>query len=333
MQRELRAAFLAAGLLAAALVGFWVLCVRMPGTSFSGALPPADAALTRAAERLRADVQHLAGHIGERNTARPDALRESADWIERELRLAGYAPTRQGFEALGQRYDNIEAELPGSAPAAELVVVGAHYDSALGAPGANDNGSGVAATLALARELRNERFPRRVRFVLYANEELPHFQTESMGSTQSAQRSRRTGERIVAMLSLETLGYFSSEPGSQSYPFPLSWFYPVQGDFVGFVGNLGSAPLVRRAIGVFRSHEAFPSEGGCLPEQMPGVGWSDHWAYWQEDYPAIMVTDSAPFRYPHYHTQRDTPEALDYDRLARVVRGLGKVVADLATAP
>jgi Zn-dependent M28 family amino/carboxypeptidase len=305
----------------------------MPGQSFEGSLPAADAALRSSAEQLRADVQHLAGSIGERNPGRPEALRQSADWIERELALAGYTPRRHGFEAAGQRYYNLEAELAGGARVPELVIVGAHYDSAPGAPGANDNGSGVAATLALARALRHERFPRGLRFTFYVNEEEPHFQSETMGSLQSATRSRQSGERIAAMLSLETLGYFSAEPGSQRYPFPLSWFYPARGDFVAFVGNLASAALLRRSIATFRAHEAFPSEGGCLPERLPGVGWSDHWAYWQRGYPAIMVTDTALFRYPHYHTQRDTADALDYERLARVVRGLSAVVTELATGP
>jgi hypothetical protein len=145
-----------------------------------------------------------------------------------------------------------------------------------------------------------------------------------------ARRARQRNERIVAMLSLETVGYYSDAPQSQHYPFPLSWFYPSTGDFIGFVGNIGSRQLVRRALGAFRRTTPFPSEGAALPGGMTGVDWSDQWSFWHEGYPALMVTDTALYRYKHYHGQRDTPDKLDYDRLARVVTGLGRVVAELA---
>ncbi|MCI0362486.1 MAG: M28 family peptidase, partial [Phycisphaerales bacterium] len=196
---------------------------------------------------------------------------------------------------------------------------------------ANDNGSGVAATLALARAFAESKPDRTLRFVLFANEEPPYFQTENMGSLVYAKRCRERGENTVAMLSLETIGYYSDAPGSQTYPIkPIGWVYPTTGNFIGFVGNYNSRKLVRQAIKSFRAHAQFPSEGGALPGWIPGVGWSDHWAFWQAGYPAIMLTDTAPFRYPHYHSIHDTPDKLDYDRMARVVDGLRPVVADLA---
>ena len=150
-----------------------------------------------------------------------------------------------------------------------------------------------------------------------------------MGSRVYARRSHERGERIVAMLSLETIGYYSEAKGSQKYPFPFGLLYPSRGNFIAFVGNTRSADLVRACIHRFRQEAQFPSEGAALPGAIEGVGWSDHWAFWQEDYPALMVTDTAPFRYPHYHSIEDTPDKLDYERLARVTEGLEKVIRSL----
>jgi Zn-dependent M28 family amino/carboxypeptidase len=200
----------------------------------------------------------------------------------------------------------------------------------LGAPGANDNGTGVAAMLALARRFSGQKPRRTLRFVAFANEEPPHFQTAEMGSVVYAQRSRERSENVVAMLSLETLGYYDDAQGSQVYPPPIGLFYPSTGNFVGFVSNVSSRKLLRDVVGDFRSHTRFPSEGAALPAVIPGVGWSDHWAFWQAGYPALMVTDTAPFRYPHYHTGADTPDKIDYERLARVVAGLERSIRRLA---
>jgi Zn-dependent M28 family amino/carboxypeptidase len=227
--------------------------------------------------------------------------------------------------------NNLEAVLPGHGAADEIIVVGAHYDSVAGSPGANDNASGVAALLELARLLAGTALPRSVRFVAFANEEAPFFYGDEMGSNRYAARAQVQGERIVAMLSLETLGYYTDQPGSQRYPFPFSLFYPDTGNFIGFVGNFSSRALVRRAIGAFRAATSFPSEGVAAPSGMEGVHWSDHWSFWQAGYPAIMVTDTALFRYPHYHAATDTPEQLDYNGLARVTGGLAEVIGALAS--
>ena len=132
------------------------------------------------------------------------------------------------------------------------------------------------------------------------------------------------------MLSLETIGYYSDSPGSQKYPPPVAMLYPTTGDFIGIIGNLASGNLVRRVVGTFRRNESFPSEGAILPEFIRGISLSDHWAFWREGYPAVMITDTAKFRYPYFHTREDTPEKLDFNRMARVVRGLERVIADLA---
>jgi Zn-dependent M28 family amino/carboxypeptidase len=229
----------------------------------------------------------------------------------------------------GRACHNIETEIRGSRP--EIVVIGAHYDSVFGSPGANDNASGVAALLALARRFAGKPAAQTLRFVAFVNEEPPYFQTEQMGSFVYASRCKARGDRIFAMISLETIGYFSDKPGSQSYPSPgLGAFYPRTGNFIGFVGNFGSRALVRRAIGLFREQGKVPSEGAALPSFIPGVAWSDQWSFWQCGYPAIMITDTAPFRYPHYHESTDTPDKLEYDRFALVVSGMEKVIAELA---
>jgi hypothetical protein len=186
----------------------------------------------------------------------------------------------------------------------------------------------VAAALVLARAL-GAAHRRTLRVVLFADEEPPYFQTDHMGSLVYARACRARGDRIAAMISLETLGYYSDERDSQHYPPLVGVMYPDQGNFIGFVANPDSRPLLYRAIGTFRAQAAFPSEGAALSATLPGIGWSDHWAFWQVDYPAIMVTDTAPFRYPHYHTRQDTPDRLDYERLARVVVGLEAVVRQL----
>jgi hypothetical protein len=145
-----------------------------------------------------------------------------------------------------------------------------------------------------------------------------------------AKRCRERDEHVVAMMSLETIGYYDDAPGSQNYPAPFGLLYPSTGSFIGFVGNVSSRALVRTVVGSFRKHEPFPSEGGALPEFIPGIGFSDHWSFWQEGYPALMVTDTAMFRYPYYHEPEDTIDKIDFEKTARVVRGLEKVLAELA---
>ncbi len=304
--------------------------IRMPGTSYQGPLPPPDEEVLRLADALRGHVERLAGAIGERNLLqRPRQLAAAADYISGQWTQIGYAVQRQEFLVARNKVCNLEIEIPGAVQPDEIVVIGPHYDSALGTPAANDNGSGVAALLALAARFHGRRPDRTLRFVAFVNEEPPYFQTDAMGSRVYARRCRQRNEQIAAMLSLETIGYYSDEPGSQSYPLPFGWLYPTTGNFLGFIGNLRSAALVRQAIGEFRQHESFPSEGGALPGAVPGVGFSDHWSFWQEGYPGVMVTDTAMFRYPHYHEATDTADKIDYEKMARVVRGLDAAITGL----
>jgi len=229
----------------------------------------------------------------------------------------------------GKSWCNLEAELRGAS--SEIVVIGAHYDSVVGSPGANDNGSGVAALLTLARRLARSHNTRTLRFVAFVNEEPYYFQSSQMGSYVYAGRCHERGENVQAMISLETIGYYSNESGSQSYPVPgLGSLYPRTGNFIAFVGNVASRSLLRDALGEFRRGAQIPSEGVAMPSSLPGVGWSDQWSFWQHGYPGIMVTDTAPFRYPHYHAASDTPDKLDYDSMTRVVSGMERVIRHLA---
>jgi Zn-dependent M28 family amino/carboxypeptidase len=299
----------------------------MPGKNVSkaGLLSPDEVALR---EELRTDVQKLAGEIGERNMWHYAQLNAAVDFIEGSFSRAGLRTRRDSYQMQRQPCHNIEAEISGSRP--EIIVIGAHYDSVFGSPGANDNGSGVAATLALARRFASTKPEHTLRFVAFVNEEPPYFLSGEMGSLVYARRCKERGDKISAMVSLETIGYFSDAPHSQRYPSPILGIpYPKVGNFIGFVSNIRSRPLLRRVVALFRRDAKIPSEGAALPWFVPGVSWSDQWSFWKYGYPAIMVTDTAPFRYPYYHSSSDTPDKLDYDRFALVVSGMEKVIEEL----
>ena len=302
----------------------------MPGKSWSDTVPPLSAEEQLIHDNLKRHVEMLAQQIGERNVWHAEALAAAALYIRTTLEDLGYKVHVQSFKSGGLTVQNLEVELQGTTAPQEIIVLGAHYDSVAGTPGANDNASGVAALLEIARLLAGKSHARTLRLVAFANEEPPFYYSGEMGSRVYAARSRQRGEQIKAMLALETIGYYTDQPGSQHYPFPYGLFYPDTGNFIGFVGNLSSWRLVRQALGAFRASTAFPSEGVAAPGWVMGVGWSDHWSFWQEGYPAIMITDTALFRYQHYHAATDTPEKLDYQSLARVTRGLIDVAVELA---
>ena len=273
----------------------------------------------------------LAGTIGERNLWKYAALNRAAEYISSELTASGYIPRRQSFEVSKLPISNIEATLAGTTRADEIVVIGAHYDTVAACPGANDNGTGVAAVLELAQRFRQRPQPRTVRFVAFVNEEPPFFRTAQMGSVVYASTAKAAGERVTGMLSLETMGYYSDARGSQSYPAPVAWLYPDVGNFIGFVADVRSARLLWKARRAFKRRTSFPVRSAALPAQIPGVGWSDQWAFWQAGYAAMMITDTAPFRYPWYHTAEDTPDKIDYTKLAEVVDGLEAVIEAVST--
>jgi Peptidase family M28 len=307
-----------------AVLVYFGFVMRMQANKVSNA-PSLSAEESELRAELIADVRVLGGEIGERNMARYQQLIGAATFIEDSFSRAGLQPRRDSYELHGRACHNIETEIRGARP--EILLIGAHYDSVLGSPGANDNGSGVAAMLALARRFAARPLSKTLRFVAFVNEEPPYFLTEQMGSFVYAKRCKTRGDQITAMISLETIGYFSDAPHSQTYPLlGLGGFYPTVGNFIGFVGNVPSRALLRRVTALFRQHSKVPSEGAALPSFIPGVAWSDQWSFWQHGYRGIMVTDTAPFRYPHYHSATDTPDKLDYDRFALVVSGIEKMI-------
>lgn len=315
---------------------YFYTCVRMPGSIHHGQLPPLTVEEADLEPRLRAHVEMLAGTIGARSlTFSPDGLERSANYIERTLRSIGYQPTFQEFEvseptALSKKTRNIIAELPGETD--EYVDLVAHYDGVYDCPAANDNATGVAALLELARLFfRTKGLKPTIRFVFVTNEEPPFFRTEDMGSRRYAKLCKQRGDNIVAMYSLETMGYYSSEPGSQGLESlkPLDSFFPSVGNFITFVGNLRSRQHVRQSVEQFRCSCHFPAEGIAAPASVPGVDFSDQQGFWDEGYPGIMVTDTAFLRYKHYHTNEDTPDKVQYDNLARVTSGFRSMLLKL----
>lgn len=283
--------------------------------------------------RLRRHIAKLAGEIGERHVRRPAALHAAADYVSEELRTLGYEVRPQTYEAEGVACSNLEVAIAGTTRPSEIVLAGAHYDTVPGSPGANDNASGVAALIEIARLLAGVRLERSLRLVAFVNEEPPFFYFGEMGSKVYAREARRRGDDIRVMLSLEMLGCYSDAPGSQSYPPLLRWFYPDRGNFLGFVSNVKSRAALAEVVAAFRLNSDFPAEQLAGPAIVPGVGWSDQISFWKQGYRAVMVTDTAFYRYRHYHQRTDTPEKIRYTEMTQVVQGLAGALKSLASAP
>ncbi len=283
-------------------------------------------------QRLQVHVEKLASEIGERNVWLPKALHAAADYIRDTWGQLGYEVHAQGYDAGGVWSENLEIEIRGDVQAKEIVLAGAHYDSVTGSPGADDNASGVAALLEIARLLAGIKPERTLRLVAFVNEESPFFYFGEMGSKVYARAARERKDDIRLMLSLEMLGYYSDEKDSQSYPPFMRWSYPDQGNFIGFVSNLKSRRALKEFSQAFAKSSDFPFETLASPAIVPGVSWSDQLSFWREDYQAIMVTDTAFYRYPHYHRATDTPAELNYAEMARVAEGLAGALAMLVKA-
>jgi hypothetical protein len=321
----------------ATILGTWKF--MMPPSGQHTETPPLTEFEQNLSEQLKEDVFALSDQIGERNVFRSGTMEQTAGWIISRFTDFGYEPEihthrRSGIIGApeGGTSDNIIAEVTGTNTPEKIIIIGAHYDSVVHSPGANDNASAVAVMMALAATFVNQPQPKTVRFVAFANEEPPFFKTENMGSYAYAARSRDLGEDITAMMALDGLGFFSDEPGSQSYPFPgIGLMYPDKANFIGFVTRLRDTSLLNRVTREFQEHATIPAEGAALPGFIPGVSWSDHWSFWQHGYSAFLVTDTLLFRDPYYHTSSDTPERLDYESMARVTVGLQKVIEMLAS--
>lgn len=308
----------------------WRQMVWMPGRSFRGVVPPLSDKESQLREELKHELTVLAEDIGERNISQCyEQMVSAAKFIEGSLRSAGYDVCRQEIIAGEKPVWNVIAERPGSQQPDEVLVVGAHYDTVPGSPGANDNGSAVVANLALARAFTHIEPARTVRFVFFVNEESPYYMTQEMGSLRYAEQCRASGENVVGMLALETIGCYLQEARSQRFPVAaLSYLYPTVGNFVAVVGNVRSRRLVHQVIRGLR-RVPFPSQGMAAPHLLKDIFRSDHAAFWHCGYPALMVTDTANFRYPYYHTAEDTVDKINFTALARVVTGLRESVLEV----
>jgi hypothetical protein len=284
------------------------------------------------AERLRAHVRTLVEDLSPRSHLDVENLDRIAAYVGRELEAAGARVSQQPFEVDGRTYRNVIGHLgPSQGP---WLVVGAHYDTDGRLPGADDNASGVAGLLELARALSSVPVATPVALVAYPNEEAPHFGGPGMGSFQHAAALAREGAEVLAMISLEMLGTYSREPGSQAFPHPiLKLLYSDRGDYIVIAARLKEARLTRRLKRGMRGVAGLWVESINGPASIPGISLSDHSSYWRHGFPAVMVTDTAFYRNPRYHTAQDTPETLDYERMALVVRGVACAVRDLAGKP
>jgi Zn-dependent M28 family amino/carboxypeptidase len=323
-KRSRRGAFILIAILVlvGGIIGY---AVHFPGRSFRGELPAITQEQTSVREYVEGIVTDLATNYIDRHLGNPAMLNAAADYVEAAFTAMGYTVERQAYDVSGERAFNLIVEIPGATRPDDIYIFGAHYDAVPNCPAANDNASGVAAMLALARYFKDLKPACTVRFVAFTNEEPPYFRTQHMGSLVYANRCRDREENIVGMFSLETMAYFSDEPNSQRYPRGVSWLYPSTGNFIGFVGNTKSQALASETVELFREQVDFPAEGAAMAETITGVGLSDQWSFWRAGYPGLMITDTAFFRYPYYHTAEDTTDKLDFNRFARVVEGLQRV--------
>lgn len=303
-----------------------------PSPTPLGSRPP-DAARAAAGapaspERLRAHVEALSERFVPRDHAHPQNLDRAAAYIRAELERAGGSVTEQTFNVVGNTYRNVIAAYGSESD--ERIVVGAHYDSAGPLPAADDNASGVAGLIELAYLLQQAKLPMRVELVAYSLEEPPWFGSEHMGSAVHAKSLRAANVRVRAMFSLEMIGYFTDAPRSQRFPLDaLRLLYPSEGNFIAVVGKLGQGSTVRAIERAMRRASPLPVHSIAAPRSLPGVGLSDHASYWDVGYRAVMITDTAFFRNPNYHTAHDRADTLDYARMAMVVRGVHAAVLGL----
>lgn len=279
--------------------------------------------------RLKNHVVALSHEIGDRSVFKPHALNRAARYIANELDDLGFVVEHQVYTVNEKEVKNIIARKPGNKRPEEFIIVGAHYDTCFN-PGANDNASGVAGLLGLAKLLHETENARTIKFIAFVNEEPPFFKTENMGSLVYARRAREKGKNIKAAVILEMIGYYSGSVFSQRYPPFLGPFYPNRANFIAVVGNSANKKLVKNVHSIFSKNSSLPAETIVLPDIVPGVDFSDHWSFWQHDYPAAMITDTAFYRYEHYHRPTDTFEKLNYDNIATVVEGLEEVIRELA---
>jgi len=280
------------------------------------------------AKTLESHVRKLADEIGDRSVFKYEKLDEAARYITQTLRSFGYNVEFQSYNVWDKTVRNIIASKEGVQKPEEIIIVGAHYDTCFN-PGADDNASSVAGLLELAKFFYHRQTNCSIKFVAFVNEEPPFFKTADMGSVFFVREAKAKGENIKATLILEMIGYYKDNPNSQRYPPFFGFFYPNKGNFIAVVGNPHSRRLLRQVTSTFRNHSRFPLESVLSFGFIPGADFSDHWSFWKEKYPALMITDTAFYRNPHYHISSDTYEKLNYESMAEVVKGLMEVLTEL----
>lgn len=311
-----------------AVIAFIVLKSSTIGWRFSSKLMIDFSKNIQLAEKLKSHIYKLSHEIGCRSMFEYKNMERTAEYITEQLTSFGYNVTFQEYVTSGKKAKNIIATKIGTQKPEEIVIVGAHYDTCFN-PGADDNASAVAGLLELARIMSAETALRTIKFIAFVNEEPPFFKTENMGSRVYTRAVKKKAENIKAVLILEMIGYYSDKPFSQLYPPFFGPFYPNKGNFVGIVGNFSSRWLIKKAASSFKRQTPFPVESVTTFAFIPGVDFSDHWSFWKEGYPAIMITDTAFYRNPNYHSDTDTYEKLDYESMAEVIKGLKAVIIDL----
>ena len=278
---------------------------------------------------LKEYVETLSRDLVPRDAEHPSGLDRTASFIHEQFEKKSDSVEDQPFSTSHFPVRNVRVFFGPDTD--ERVVIGAHYDVAGPYPGADDNASGVAGLLELARLLEDEDLPLKVELVSYPLEEPPYFYTRKMGSFVHANSLKEQGIKVRAMIALEMIGYFKDEPGSQTYPlFLLRPFYPSRGNFIAVVGKLFQRKIVRTVRKAMRDATPLPVESINAPRLLPGVALSDHLNYWWAGYQAVMITDTAFYRNPNYHTALDTADTLDYKRMAQVVEGVRAAIATLS---
>jgi Zn-dependent M28 family amino/carboxypeptidase len=278
-------------------------------------------------QNLRRHAAHLSVEIGERHLWNGDSLERTARYIESEFVAAGCAPTRQTYTAYRRPVSNIIAEKKGARP--RSIVVGAHYDSVPGSPGADDNASAVAGLLELARMLGNSRCACGLKFAAFVNEESPSFGSDYMGSMQYARLLKNRGEDVAFMIALEMIGCFDKRK-PQNYPLRLMRrFYPKTGEFIGIVGDFRSHRPVLALARAMRRQALVPTSALVAPRQFGGIDRSDHSSFWRHGFKALMVTDTAFFRNENYHRETDTIDTLNFEVMADVVASLSAALVEI----
>ncbi len=313
------------------LFSYWYM-VRCEGRWYEAPLETGMEKELKAMENeLKSIVSFFSDTLGPRNPVHYSSLVAAENWITDRWESLGYEVRKQTFLVEGKECSNLEIAFPGRLRASEIVILSAQYDTWPDSPGANNNASGMAVLLKLSEMLRNYQPDRTLRLVAFTTQEPPYDNTESMGSLRYAQRSKEMGENIQVILSMDAIGIYKHEPGSQKLPFPFSLFYPDQGNFLGFIANLKTRPYVIEATRGFRKGSAFPIRGGSVPSWVKGAAWSDHGSFWKFGYAGMQITDTGAYRALSHTTSEDTIEKIDFVALARITVGMYGSIMELTT--